>query len=183
MGKLQLIFFALLVSLTAGAQERTITGTIMDGEIANEPLIGATVSAGVGTMRKGTVTDYDGHFTLKVSADITALTVSYMGYESKVVNLKAGTNNYTVTLMPDSKSMNEVVVTGYQNIDRRKLTAAVSKLDISDEAVGAVKNIDQALSGQIAGLSTVTASGAPGAPVKIRIRGTASINGVQKISV
>lgn len=180
MGKLKLIFFALLVSLTAVAQERTITGTIMDGEIANEPLIGATVSAGVGTMRKGTVTDYDGHFTLKVSADITALTVSYMGYESKVVNLKAGTNNYTVTLMPDSKSMNEVVVTGYQNIDRRKLTAAVSKLDISDEAVGAVKNIDQALSGQIAGLSTVTASGAPGAPVKIRIRGTASINGVQE---
>ncbi|MCR5780155.1 MAG: SusC/RagA family TonB-linked outer membrane protein [Bacteroidaceae bacterium] len=180
MGKLKLIFFALLVSLTAVAQERTITGTIMDGEIANEPLIGATVSAGVGTMRKGTVTDYDGHFTLKVSADITALTVSYMGYESKVVNLKAGTNNYTVTLMPDSKSMNEVVVTGYQNIDRRKLTAAVSRLDISDEAVGAVKNIDQALSGQIAGLSTVTASGAPGAPVKIRIRGTASINGVQE---
>ena len=180
MGKLKLIIFALLVSLTAVAQERTITGTIMDGEIANEPLIGATVSAGVGTMRKGTVTDYNGHFTLKVPADITALTVSYMGYESKVVNLKAGTNNYTVTLMPDSKSMSEVVVTGYQNIDRRKLTAAVSKLDISDEAVGAVKNIDQALSGQIAGLSTVTASGAPGAPVKIRIRGTASINGVQE---
>ena len=180
MGKLKLIIFALLVSLTAVAQERTITGTVMDGEIANEPLIGATVSAGVGTMRKGTVTDYNGHFTLKVPADITALTVSYMGYESKVVNLKAGTNNYTVTLMPDSKSMSEVVVTGYQNIDRRKLTAAVSKLDISDEAVGAVKNIDQALSGQIAGLSTVTASGAPGAPVKIRIRGTASINGVQE---
>jgi len=180
MGKLKLIIFALLVSLTAVAQERTITGTVMDGEIANEPLIGATVSAGVGTMRKGTVTDYDGHFTIKIPADITALTVSYMGYESKVVNLKAGTNNYTVTLMPDSKSMNEVVVTGYQNIDRRKLTAAVSKLDISDEAVGAVKNIDQALSGQIAGLSTVTASGAPGAPVKIRIRGTASINGVQE---
>ena len=60
------------------------------------------------------------------------------------------------------------------------MTASVSQLNISDEAVGAVKNIDQALAGQIAGLSSVSASGAPGAPVKIRIRGTASINGVQE---
>lgn len=80
----------------------------------------------------------------------------------------------------DSKTLGEVVVTGYQQIDRRKLTASVSQLNISEEAVGAVKNIDQALAGQIAGLSSVSASGAPGAPVKIRIRGTASINGVQE---
>ena len=82
--------------------------------------------------------------------------------------------------MPDAHSINEVVVTGYQRIDRRKLTASVTTVDISDKAVGAVKNIDQALAGQIAGLSTVNSSGAPGAPVKIRIRGTASINGTQE---
>ena len=72
------------------------------------------------------------------------------------------------------------MMTGYQELDRRKLTSAVTTLKISDEKIGAVNNIDQALAGQIAGLSSITSSGAPGAPVKIRIRGTASINGTQE---
>lgn len=180
MNKLILTLITLLVSMTMMAQERTITGTVMDGEIEGEPLIGATVSVGVGKTRQGTMTDYDGHFSLKVPAGTKQIIVSCMSYESKTIILKDGVNNYSVKLMSDSKNLEEVVVTGYQNIDRRKLTAAVSKLDISEEAVGAVKNIDQALSGQIAGLSSVSSSGAPGAPVKIRIRGTASINGVQE---
>ena len=104
----------------------------------------------------------------------------FRSYESKTIDLTTGTDDYSVQLPADSKHLNEVVVTGYQQIDRRKLTASVSQLNLSEEAVGAVKNIDQALAGQIAGLSTVSASGAPGAPVKIRIRGTASINGVQE---
>ncbi len=152
MRRLQLIVVGLLCCLVMMAQERIVTGTVMDGEMEGEPLIGATVSIGDGKVGQGTITDYNGHFSLKVPAGTKKLTVSYVG----------------------------VVVTGYQKIDRRKLTASVSQLNISDEAVGAVKNIDQALAGQIAGLSSVSASGAPGAPVKIRIRGTASINGVQE---
>lgn len=62
--------------------------------------------------------------------------------------------------------LNDVVVTGYQTVERRKLTAAVSKIDISEERIGTVKSVDQALSGQIAGLSAVATSGAPGSPVK-----------------
>ena len=103
-----------------------------------------------------------------------------MGYETKKVPLEPGINHYTVTLHPINQNLEEFVVTGYQQIDRRKLTAAVTTVKISDETVGAVKNIDQALAGQVAGLSSVTSSGAPGAPAKIRIRGTASINGVQE---
>mgnify|MGYP000293757983 CR=1 FL=1 len=75
--------------------------------------------------------------------------------------------------------LNDVVVTGYQTVERRKLTAAVAKIDISEGRIGTVKSIDQALSGQIAGLSAVSTSGAPGSPVKIRIRGTSSLNGTQ----
>lgn len=75
--------------------------------------------------------------------------------------------------------LDAVVVTGYQTVERRKLTAAVGKLNISDETIGAVKSIDQALAGQIAGLSVTSTSGAPGAPAKIRIRGTSSLNGTQ----
>lgn len=180
MRRLQLIVVGLLCCLVMMAQDRIVTGTVMDGEMEGEPLIGATVSIGDGKVGQGTITDYNGHFSLKVPAGTKKLTVSYVGYESKVITLTASTNDYSIQLPADSKSLNEVVVTGYQKIDRRKLTASVSQLNISDEAVGAVKNIDQALAGQIAGLSSVSASGAPGAPVKIRIRGTASINGVQE---
>ena len=180
MKRLKLITLALLTVLTMMAQERTIKGVVMDAETPGEPLIGATVSIGEGKVTQGTITDYNGHFSLNVPAGTAKLTVSYVGYESKVIILEKGKQEYTLSLNADSKRLGEVVVTGYQKIDRRKLTASVSKLDISDETVGAVKNIDQALAGQIAGLSTVSASGAPGAPVKIRIRGTASINGVQE---
>ena len=162
------------------AQERTISGTVMDGELKDEPLIGATVSVGDAKVSSGTITDYHGHFTLTIPASATTIKVSYVGYESKVVTLNPVSAVYHITLSAVSNSVGEVVVTGYQQIDRRKLTASVSTLDISDETVGAVKNVDQALAGQIAGLSAVTASGAPGAPVKIRIRGTASINGTQE---
>ncbi len=171
---------ALVSALTMMGQERIVTGIVMDGELQGEPLIGATVTIGDGKVGKGTITDYNGRFTLKVPAGTKKLTVSYVGYESKTIDLTTGTDDYSVQLPADSKHLNEVVVTGYQQIDRRKLTASVSQLNLSEEAVGAVKNIDQALAGQIAGLSTVSASGAPGAPVKIRIRGTASINGVQE---
>lgn len=180
MRKLKLTLLLLLTTLTMMAQERVVTGVVMDGEMENEPLIGATVSIGDGKVGQGTITDYNGHFTLKVPAGTKKLTVSYVGYESRVINLETGKMEYMVTLSADNTKLSEVVVTGYQKIDRRKLTASVSQLNLSEEAVGAVKNIDQALAGQIAGLSAVTASGAPGAPVKIRIRGTASINGVQE---
>ena len=71
------------------------------------------------------------------------------------------------------------VVTGYQKIDRRKMTGASTTVTIDEETVGAIHNIDQALAGQVAGLSSVASTGAPGAPLKIRIRGISSINGSQ----
>ena len=180
MKRLHTLLILLLTATMLMAQERTITGTVIDGDLKGEPLIGATVAVGEGKVTKGTVTDMNGRFSLTVLASVKTLTVSYMGYEPKVIHLKANQTKYDVTLYPSSKGLGEVIVTGYQQIDRRKLTAAVSEVKISDETVGAVKNIDQALAGQVAGLSTVATTGAPGAPVKIRIRGTASINGVQE---
>lgn len=79
----------------------------------------------------------------------------------------------------DDIELTNFVVTGYQKIDRRKMTGSSATIKISDETVGAVINVDQALSGQVAGLSTVSSTGAPGAPLKIRIRGISSINGNQ----
>lgn len=162
------------------AQMRTITGIVMDETSKNEGLVGAMIVIKDGKSTKGTVTDSEGKFLLSLSADIKVMTVSSMGYETKNVTLEPGVSHYTITLHPVNQNLDEFVVTGYQQIDRRKLTAAVTTVKISDETVGAVKNIDQALAGQVAGLSSVTSSGAPGSPVKIRIRGTASINGVQE---
>lgn len=182
MNRLYTLLIIVFAALRLSGQERTVTGTVTDGTLAGEPLIGATVAIATdkGQVQSGTVTDYNGHFSINVSPGTNALTVRYLGYISQTVTLRPGVDSYQVTLMPEEKSIGEVVVTGYQKIDRRKLTASVSTLSISDETVGAVKNIDQALAGQIAGLSTVSATGAPGAPVKIRIRGTASINGTQE---
>ncbi|MBO7051180.1 MAG: SusC/RagA family TonB-linked outer membrane protein [Prevotella sp.] len=173
----------ILVGGIAGAlsqNSRTITGVVMDGELDNEPLIGATVGVGDKKVQTGTVTDINGKFTLTVPEDAQSIRVSYVGYDAKTVLLKSGVSHYSVTLSASGHSISEVVVTGYQNIDRRKLTAAVSEIKISDENLGAIKNIDEALAGQIAGVSSVSTSGAPGSPAKIRIRGTASINGVQE---
>ena len=104
--------------LSAVAQERTITGTVMDGEFKGEPLIGANIIVGEGSS-KGTTADMNGHFTLTVLAAVKTITVSYMGYESKTVVLKPNQDRYDVTLYSASKGLGEVVVTGYQQIDRR----------------------------------------------------------------
>lgn len=170
----------LMWTLATLAQERLVSGTVMDGEFKGEPLVGATISVSNSDDTKGTVTDAEGKFTLSVPAGTETLTASYMGYESQEIALQQGIDQYTITLHFADKTLAEFVVTGYQQIDRRKLTAAVTTVNISDETVGAVKNIDQALAGQVAGLSSIAASGAPGAPMKIRIRGTSSINGVQE---
>lgn len=179
--KINILLLLIMLTLSVSAQERVIKGKVLDGSMESEPLVGATIAEGEGKISNGTVTDYDGNFTITVSDATTTLTVSYIGYTRQTVTLTVGKNNgYEIILQPDSKSIGEVVVTGYQKIDRRKLTAAVSKIDLSDATVGAIKNLDQALAGQIAGLSSVTSTGAPGSPVKIRIRGTASINGTQE---
>ena len=165
------------------AQERTITGIVVDGTMDDDPLPGATISVISGPNKKvshGTVTDYEGKFTLKVDAKDKSFSVRFMGFETQDVKIVAGKNDYKVVLKTDDKLIGEVVVTGYQELDRRKLTSAVTTLKINEEKIGAVNNIDQALAGQIAGLSSITSTGAPGAPVKIRIRGTASLNGTQE---
>ncbi len=176
---LSLLLFC--TAMAAFAQTRTISGTVLEDGFGNEPLMGASVVLTKGGIRvQGAVSDMDGMFAAQVSGDVDAITVSYLGFATRTVPVTAGQDHYRIVLTADSKSVGEVVVTGYQKIDRRKLTASATTMQMSEENVGTVTNIDQALSGQVAGLSTVTSTGAPGAPVKIRIRGIASISGTQE---
>ena len=180
MKRICILALTLMCVVAIFAQRRNITGIVMDGAFKGEALMGATIAVKEGKETKGTVTDGEGKFSLSVAPEVKVLTISYMGYETQNIILKQGVNHYPVTLHTASKDLGEFIVTGYQQVDRRKLTAAVTTVNISDETVGAVKSVDQALAGQVAGLSAVSQSGAPGAPVKIRIRGTSSINGVQE---
>lgn len=187
MKKSLLLTLLLIVHVCAAwAADKVITGNIIADD-DKQPLIGVSVyvsaddlkKAGSNLMSLGVVTDIDGNFSISVPSGIKKLQCSYIGYTTLQIELKPGQTHYNVSLQPSSTMLNDVVVTGYQTVERRKLTAAVSKIDISEERIGTVKSVDQALSGQIAGLSAVATSGAPGSPVKIRIRGTSSLNGTQ----
>lgn len=175
--KITSLLLLLLTTVSAMAQQRVVRGIVVDDAQGREPLVGASVVV-TGVSGRGVVTDVDGHFSLPVNSGDKSITVSYLGYQSSTISI-VGRDSVSVALHSDAHQVGEVVVTGYQQIERRRLTAAISTVNISDETVGAVTNIDQALAGQVPGLSSVTQSGAPGAPVKIRIRGTASINGTQ----
>ena len=93
--------------------------------------------------------------------------------------LQAGKDTYRIVLQASSHTLGDVVVTGYQELERRKLTAAIAKSRRYRRNGRRSKSIDQALAGQVAGVAVTTTSGAPGAPARIRIRGTASLNGTQ----
>lgn len=183
--------FILLLSFagvltSAFAASRQVQGVVISSE-DNMPLIGASVYIKAEDLSKdgnsptitGVITDIDGKFNISVPEGVTRLFCSYVGHEVQELKLVPGKNQYEITLFPSAQMLDAVIVTGYQTVERRKLTAAVGKLNISDETIGAVKSIDQALAGQIAGLSVTSTSGAPGAPAKIRIRGTSSLNGTQ----
>ena len=179
--KKSLLLTLLLVVCTCvtWAADKVITGNVIADD-DKQPLIGVSVyvsaddlkKAGSSLMSLGVVTDIDGNFSISVPSGVKKLQCSYIGYTTLQIELKPGQTHYNIALQPSSTMLNDVVVTGYQTVERRKLTAAVAKIDT-------VKSIDQALSGQIAGLSAVTTSGAPSSPVKIRIRGTSSLNGTQ----
>lgn len=170
----------------ASATNHTITGVVISGE-DNEPLIGASVyvhaddlkKAGVSQTSLGTITDIDGKFSISVPEKVTRIHCSYIGFEEQAIILQGNKKNYRIVLQPSAHTLADVVVTGYQTLERRKLTAAIAKVELSDAMIGANKSIDQALTGQIAGVAVTTTSGAPGAPARIRIRGTASLNGTQ----
>ena len=147
MKKRVLIVLLCLVGVlsSAFAAEKKVQGVVISSE-DNLPLIGASVyvtaedlkKAGSAQTTMGVITDVDGQFSIAIPAGITRFFCSYVGYDVLEVKLVPGKEHYEITLHASSQMLDAVVVTGYQTVERRKLTAAVSKLDISDETIGAV---------------------------------------------
>ncbi|SMO75163.1 TonB-linked outer membrane protein, SusC/RagA family [Chryseobacterium rhizoplanae] len=193
--KKTLILLPLLAANIAMAQQKkTITGKIEDGN-TSQVITGASIkieTQSVSTKTElegiiesvsvGTVTDKDGKFILEIPADTKSVSVSYPGYESRVIQLNEGQTNYTIRLtseVTDKNKIQEVIITGYQKIEKRKQTSAVSTVKMDNISQAGVASVDQMLAGQIAGVAVTPETGAPGSPAKIRIRGTASLSGPQ----
>jgi len=181
-----LILFLCLGAFASHAQgTKEIKGLVL-GKSDQMPLISATIYVGKQDLQRigyasptlGTITDLDGRFRFDVPEGIDTVYVTYMGYKEQKISIR-GKDFFTVYLEEASTDLEEVVITGYQSIEKHKLTASVGKIEMDEKMKPAVMSVDQMIQGQLAGVTTMATSGAPGAPVKIRIRGTASINGTQ----
>ena len=157
-----------MMSATALAQKRTYSGVVVDE--SNEPIIGASVvQKGTTT---GSITDLDGNF--KISADEgSTLVISYMGYVTQEVK---AAENLRVTLKPDDKLLDEVVVIGYGVQKKSVVTAAISKVTGDDLNLTRPSRIEDALKGKVSGVQITQASGQPGSASKFTIRGSGSVN-------
>ena len=183
--KKSLLLIALLCPLWLFAQSesdyRTIKGVVMDS-VTNETLIGATVMIDPDAAEaknlgpKGTITDFDGKFELKVPKAVKYVVVSFVGYKNAKLDVTK-TTEFKVMLQPDQEQLTEVVVTGYQQIEKRKSTSAIQTVKMDDIKRIGVASIDQLLEGQVAGMTAIPTNGAPGAPSKMRIRSTVSLTG------
>lgn len=151
-----------------------VSGTVVSSE-DNEPIIGASVK--VKGTALGTITNMDGEFHLSVSSN-ARLVVSYIGMKTQEVAVKTG--KMRIVLHPDNQTLNEVVVTGMQKMDKRLFSGAASKLDAAKSKLDGVPDVSRALEGRVAGVSVQNVSGTFGTAPKIRVRGATSIYGSSK---
>lgn len=186
----RLIYFLIFMPLALIAQDQVlVTGTVVGGK-PEMPIAGASVyvsSSMVGNQTDekgilqgamlGTTTDFDGNFELRVDPNIKSLVISYMGFESKTIELGNNTKNLRITLKESSENLDEVIITGYQKIEKRKATSAYAKVDVAEIEQAGVATVDQMLTGQLPGVMVQPTTGAPGAASKISIRGIATLNG------
>lgn len=152
-------------------QSSAINGMVVDE--AGEPIIGANILQ-KGTTN-GTITDFDGKFSLNVPAQAT-ITVTYIGYKTQEITLKPGQKNIKITLQEDSETLDEVVVVGYGTMKKSDLSGASVSMNENAIKGSIITSLDQSLQGRAAGVTAVTTSGAPGSSSSIRVRGQATIN-------
>ena len=165
--RMLVVLFGLVLSIGAYAQI-TVKGHVKDS--AGEPVIGATVR--VAGTNGGTITDFDGNFTIKAEQGAT-LNISYIGYQP--ANVKAAAN-VEVILKDDAQVLENVVVIGYGRAKKNDLTGSVTAIKPDELSKGITNNAQDMMVGKIAGVDVVTAGGSPGSGATIRIRGGSSLN-------
>lgn len=161
----------LLLSLFTQAQDKVVTGTISDEK--NIPLSGATIAVKGG--KATAVTDGQGNFRISVPSAVTALLISYVGYEQAEVSI-AGKTTVIHALQPSSRSIDAVVVVGYGTQRRKDVTGSVSSVTGTQIKNLPVTNVTEALQGRAAGVEIIKNSGQPDAQPTIIIRGLSSLH-------
>mgnify|MGYP001051074908 CR=1 FL=1 len=157
----------LLLTASSFAQSNAIKGQVKDA--SGEPVMGATIT--VNGKAVG-ITDMDGNFSVD-AAPGTKLTFTYLGMTPKTVQ---ASKNMIITMIDDSKSLNEVVVIGYGRAKKNDLTGSVTAIKPDEMSKGITSSASDMLVGKIAGVDVQTAGGQPGSGAQIRIRGGASLN-------
>jgi TonB-dependent starch-binding outer membrane protein SusC len=169
---LTLLTVVLLAVQLAQAQNREVTGKVTDAN--GSPLNGASVQ--VKGQRAGTIAGVDGTFKINAPSNAVFI-ISAVGYETSEINIGAETK-LDIKLVPDTKStLNEVVVTGYTSIQRKKFSGSTVNINVDDIRTQTFGSFDQAMQGGAPGVSVIANSGQPGRSAEVRIRGVGSITG------
>lgn len=157
--------------MDASAQSNTLTikGRVTDNK--GEGLPGVTIRNG----STGTTTANDGTYQVKAAAG-DVLVFSFTGFASQEITVTAGRETLDVTLEPDVKALEQVVVVGYGTQQKRNVTAAISTVKADVIGKQAVSGMEAALQGQVAGVQITTPSGQPGSGMNVQIRGNNSIS-------
>jgi len=171
MKKTTILLLAILVLGGNLFAQRNITGTITD--IYEEPLIGATIL--VSGTSLGTVTDYEGNFSLDLPDGVTEIRASYTGYQEMTITLTAE-SNYIIQMDDDVIGLEDVIVIGYSPQKRKALTGSVSSVRTEDIENVQLPSLETALQGRAAGVQVVKNSGKPGGGIDVNIRGRTSIS-------
>jgi len=153
-----------------------VSGTITDDQ--GVPLIGATVME-KGTTN-GTITDFDGNFTLDATTENPTVEVSFIGYGTQEVVYDGTPINLTLS---EGSTLDEVVVVGYGTQKKKVVTGSIAKVDSEDLEDKQVTRLEQALQGRTAGVNVIQGSGQPGSGAQIRIRGTGTLNSADPLYV
>ncbi|MBQ1633678.1 MAG: TonB-dependent receptor, partial [Bacteroidaceae bacterium] len=166
-----MLFVALLCLSFQMLAQTQVKGVVYDGTDGS-PMIGVKVMV-TGT-NTGTITDYDGNYTISVPQGKT-LTYSMVGFKPQTIDPK-GRTTIDVTLEEDSKMLNDVVVVGYGTMKKSDISGA--SVTIGEDAVkgSLITSLDQSFQGRVAGIQATNTSGAPGSSSSIRVRGQATIN-------
>ena len=175
MKKLTYLLFCLFLGIgLANAQTTKVTGTVISAD-DNEPIIGASIVV-KGTM-VGTVTDFDGAFSLDVPSSAKTLVISYVGMKSQEVAVKPVLN---VMLEGDNQVLDEVMVVAYGTAKKSAFTGSAATIKTEKIAARQAANLTGALAGQVAGVQTTNNNGQPGKDAEVRIRGIGSISASNK---
>ena len=169
--KLMLLLTCLFVGIgLVTAQITKVTGTVISAE-DNEPIIGASIVVKGTTI--GTVTDFNGAFSLDVPSSAKTLVVSFIGMATQEVAIKQTVN---ITLKSDAEVLEEVVVTGYGNFKKSSFTGSASNVSTEKLQDIPTVSVQDRLAGSVSGVQITSTSGQPGAVASVRIRGMGSIN-------